>query len=142
MMKLPYIVSGNRTNRLCAILVILCLFSIGRGQVYHSCPVHHSGQPDYENPLFEKWLSAYDVKCYHLNLEVRNTDTRIEGSASILVQAVRNMDTLVVELQDALEVSSILFNDDPFSQDFPATNSLEFEHTGDTVYIYLDRTRS
>ena len=86
-------------------LLLLALSTAAVAQVYHSCPDHPGGE--YENPLYDQWLSAYDVKQYFLSLEVSNTDTRIEGVAEILVEVVRDMDTLVLELQDSLEVTDI-----------------------------------
>jgi len=68
--------------RILTSLVLLILFFPGKAQVYHSCPIHHGGE--YENPLYDQWLSAYDVKYYHLTLEVSNTDTHIEGIAEVV----------------------------------------------------------
>ena len=52
--------------RIHTILLVLALFTAAEAQVYHSCPAHPGGE--YENPLYDQWLSAYDVKHYHLTL--------------------------------------------------------------------------
>ncbi len=61
----------------------------------------------YQNPLHAQWLSAYDIRYYHLVLRVTNESTLIDGSATVLVEAVRELDTLVLELQDSLEVTGV-----------------------------------
>ena len=109
--------------------MVLTLFTAAEAQVYHSCPAHPGGT--YENPLNEQWLSAYDVKHYHLSLEVSNTDTHIEGVAEIVVETVRDMDTLVLELQDGLDVTSV--------ETSPVGILLEYEHINQAIYIKLDR---
>lgn len=116
--------------RICSTLLVLVLFTITEAQVYHSCPDHPGG--GFENPLYDQWLSAYDVKHYHLSLDVSNTDTNIEGIADISVELIRDMDTLVLELQDALEVTAI--------ETYPIGTSLEFSHVNDAIYIKLDRS--
>jgi len=116
--------------RILTSLVLLILFFPGKAQVYHSCPIHHGGE--YENPLYDQWLSAYDVKYYHLTLEVSNTDTHIEGIAEVVVEATREVDTLVLELQDGLEVSAI--------ESVTAGNNLDYEHLNHAIYIKLERS--
>ncbi len=116
------------------LLQVILIFLLGlpllSGQQPHNCPYHSYAVYDYENPLFERWLSAYDVKGYDLSLSVSNENTQIDGTAVIFVEALRRVDTLVFELQDALTVSSILLGSD----------LLDFEHTGDVVYIALGRS--
>ncbi|MCK4880622.1 MAG: T9SS type A sorting domain-containing protein [Bacteroidales bacterium] len=128
-------------SRILTTLLLLALFIAAESQVYHSCPAYLPSGGGYENPLFEQWLSAYDVKHYHLTLEVSNTDTHIGGSAELVVEATRELDTLVLELQDSLDVTDIMFTDEIGSMTYPAENELEFEHHGDAIYIELDRTR-
>ena len=91
--------------KICSTFLFLILFTVSEAQVYHSCPEHQGGE--FENPLYDQWLSAYDVKHYHLSLDVSNTDTNVEGLADISVELIRDMDTLVLELQDALEVTAV-----------------------------------
>ena len=91
----------------------------------------------YENPLYEKWLSAYDVKHYYLQLEVSNKNTEIDGAAQIVVEATRTLDTLVFELQDALDISDIFVNGD--IQDSIFDTPLSFLHENDAIFIMLDR---
>ena len=126
--------------RILASLVFLCLFINGKAQVHHSCPVHSPGE-SYENPLDDQWLSAYDIIHYRLSLEVSNTDTRVDGQAEVYLEASRDLDTLVLELQDGLEVSEIAFSDlvDPL---YPPENELDFTHADNAIYIQLDRERS
>jgi aminopeptidase N len=126
--------------RILAILVLLSGSLAGRSQVYHSCPRLPQGEA-YENPLEEKWLSAFDVKYCHLSLEVSNKNTRISGAAQVLLETVRDMDTLVLELGEPLNITSVLLADDPLSSFFDAGNELAFDHVQDAVYIKLDRTR-
>ena len=123
--------------------IIICFISIllqAEGQVFHSCPLHDHTTSGYENPLNEKWLSAYDVKFYDLHLTVSNTSTEISGSASILLESVREMDTLVLELQDALEVKKIGLSDDILQPVF--MDLTDYQHTGDVIYIPLDKIRN
>lgn len=128
-------------SRILISLILLILFLPGKAQVYHSCPIHPAGG-EYENPLYDQWLSAYDVKHYQLTLEVSNTNTHIEGVAEVLLEALREMDTLVLELQDGLEVTGIMFNDEMEDMGYPAENELDFMHHNDAIYIQLDRTRN
>jgi aminopeptidase N len=109
-----------------------------RGQHHHACQVHLPGLAGYENPLNEKWLSAYDVKAYHLELAVSNTDTEIGGTAAILVESVREMDTLVLQLRDVLTVDQIRLSNDIYSQDFTGKRKLSFSRRNDALYLNLD----
>jgi len=111
-------------------LLVLSMLFAAKAQVYHSCPAHPEGE--YENPLYEQWLSAFDVKYYHLSLEVSNTDTHIGGVAEVRVEATRDMDTLVLELQDGLEVTAVII--------LPAGSPLEYQHNNEAIYIELDRS--
>lgn len=128
-------------NRIQATLILLLLVNPLTAQVYHSCPVHNQVE-SYENPLYAKWLSAYDVKHYRLSLEVNNTDTRIEGVAEVFLEALRDLDTLVLELQDALSVSRIVFSNELTDPSYPVENELDFEHHDHAIFIRLDRTRN
>ena len=127
-------------TRILAILVLLSGSLAARTQVNHTCPYLPAGK-SYENPLEEKWLSAFDVKHYHLSLEVSDTDTYINGSAQVLVETVRDMDTLVLELGEPLEITSVLVADDPMSSVFDTGNELAFSRVQDALFIGLDRTR-
>ena len=98
-------------SRILISLILLILFFPGKAQVYHSCPIHPP-EGEYENPLYDQWLSAYDVKHYQLTLEVSNTNTHIEGIAEVVLEVLRDLDTLV------------------------------FMHHNDAIYIKLDRTRN
>jgi len=116
--------------RIYTTLIALALFSAAEAQVYHSCPDHPGGE--YENPLYDQWLSAYDVKYYHLTLEVSNTDTRIDGVAEVVVEAIRDLDTLVLELQDGLVVTAV--------ETSPAGTLLDYTHSNQAIYIKLDQS--
>lgn len=109
-------------------------------QVYHTCPVHNLTGVDYENRLNEKWLSAYDVKFYDLHLAVSNTSTHITGKASILLETVRELDTLVLELQDALSVSGVSISDQIHDPQF--VDLTGYQHVNHAIYIPLDRRRN
>jgi aminopeptidase N len=125
-------------TRITLILTGLLLSLFAEAQVTHSCPVHLPENGGYENPLNAKWLSAYDVKYCELQLEVSNTTTVISGTATLLMEAVREMDTVVLELQDALEVLSVELGEgigDPGA--VPVT---QFSHADDAVFIPLDRS--
>ncbi len=141
-MKPPF-TGSTRSMRQAVFWILLITGIVSAGaQVYHSCPLHNHSMEDYENPLYEQWLSAYDVKGVELSLSVSNTDTYIEGSATILVEAMSALDTLVFELQDALEVSDVRFSGLPGNQEFPKENTLEFEQREGALYIALNPTRS
>jgi len=115
----------------------LAFLSHAVAQVFHSCPHGTSADEVYENPLYEKWLSAYDVKHYKLQLEVSNKNTEISGVAHVIVEASRRMDTLVFELQDALDISEIhIIEDIP---EFTLGTLLSFQHENNAIYIQLDR---
>ena len=127
-------------RRLTAILYTLAFILQAGGQVYHTCPLHNHATKDYENALYEKWLSAYDVKFYDLYLSVSNTSTHIFGTATILLEPVREMDTLVLELQDALDITKIALADDPANPVFEVLTI--YQHAGHVIYIPLDKRRS
>ncbi|MEN8202277.1 MAG: M1 family aminopeptidase [Bacteroidota bacterium] len=124
-------------SRVVAIFLFLGLFSLAGAQVFHSCPHQAYAADVYENPLYKKWLSAYDIKHYNLLLHVSNKDTEISGSARIILEATRAMDTLVFELQDALDISKIYISEDIYDTLF--NTQLSFLHENDAVYIQLDR---
>ena len=126
-------------RKLIIILNTLVFIIPVEGQVYHSCRNHNQSITGYENQLNEKWLSAYDVKFYDLNLSVSNVNTNIAGSAAILIEAVREMDTLVIQLQDALEVTRIGISHETTPPEFKELS--EFNHLEHAVYISLAQTR-
>ena len=116
-------------RKLIIVLNTLAFIIPVEGQVYHSCRNHNQSITGYENQLNEKWLSAYDVKFYDLNLSVSNTNTNIAGSASILIEAVREMDTLVLQLQDGLEVTRIGISHEITPPEFEVLSEFNhFEH--------------
>lgn len=127
--------------RFCIIIFFLSLFTAAESQVYHNCPASLPAGEGYENPLYEKWLSAYDVKYYQLSLEVSNTTTQLGGAAEVVVEATRGLDTLVLELQDQLDVTKVLYTDSIDRATYPPGNELNFEHFSDAIYIKLDRAR-
>ncbi len=88
----------------------------------------HANYPlkSYENPLFDRWLSAYDVSFYHISLEVSNENTEIDGFATIVVRALESMDTLVLQLIDELSVTDI---------EVDSTLHPDFLHANDVLYI-------
>ena len=89
--------------------------------------------------LQEQWLSAYDVKYYHLVLRVTNESTLIDGSAAVLVEAVTELDTLVLELQDSLEVTGVEIADADSPDDFGIR--ADYIHRENAVFVALDRPR-
>jgi len=105
-------------------------FALVSGQVHQSCPLHDHDLNPYQNPLYEKWLSAYDMKGYDISLTVSNTETWIAGDVAVILEAVRDLDTLVLELQDALTVGEISLDN----------KTLLFEHKDNALYAALDRT--
>ncbi len=122
---------------LLVIFLLTALIIRAEAQVYHSCPHQGNGMMVYENPLNEKWLSAYDVKHYNLLLEVSNKSTEISGECRVLVEATRSLDTIVFELQDALDISGVLLIEDIGDSDL--SKPLGFDHRDDAVYITLNR---
>ena len=129
-MSSPYTGSAGSRRLLQIILLLLSGLPLVVGQVSDLCPHRVHGIYDYENPLNDDWLSAYDVKSYDLALTVSNENTLIDGFALILVEATRSLDTLVFELQDGLEVSAVSLDD----------KQLYFEHVSDAIYIKLERS--
>ncbi len=129
-MRLQSTGSVGSVRLLHAILLLVLGLPLASGQVSNLCTHQHHVVSGYVNPLHEKWLSAYDVKGYDLALSVSNKNTFIEGTALILVEATRPLDTLVFELQDSLTVSSVMSDNLPFG----------FEHRDGAVYIALDRS--
>ena len=105
-----------------------------------SCVLRPVGAAGYENPLYERWLSRYDIKYYEIDLQVTNQSTEIEGEVMILMEVLRTMDTLVLELQDQLQVSRIDITDRDSLPDF--THTADYEHRDQTLFVPLDRTRS
>jgi aminopeptidase N len=120
---------------------LVCTLIPAAGQMHDGCLLEHPGSVSYKNPLYEKWLSAYDVISYNIFLSVSNRDTRIDGSAALLIAAERDLDTIVLELQEALNVSKIQFSDDIGRWSFADSDTLSFEKKGDAVYIAMDRPR-
>ena len=96
------------------------------GQHHHSCPLGHHLEEVYENPLYDQYLSKYDVKFYYLALEVSNDTTFIEGFATILSEVVDPLDTIVFQLNEKLEIAGLKVND---------TVVEDFLHLGEVVYI-------
>ncbi len=129
-MSLPYTGSAIRLRLLQIFLLLLAGLSLLRGQPSGFCSHQVHKIHAYENPLDADWLSAYDMKFYDLSLEVSNQNTIISGSAGILVEAKRQLDTLVFELQDDLEITSVKMDN----------AELDFSHSNDVLYIKLQDT--
>ncbi len=106
-------------------LLLLLPFHVS-GQQHASCPLDHHFYELYENPLYAKWLSKYDVKFYHLSLEVSNTTTVIKGFTTILSQVVESMDTIVFQLKNELEITGVEVN---------GSNEPDYLHNDDVIYI-------
>lgn len=116
--------NGKQLKKL--ILILLFFPVLLTGQHHASCPLSHHYTSVYENPLNEKWLSKYDVKFYHLSLEVSNMNTILKGFTTILAEVIGNLDTLVFELIDPMEISLIEVN----NQTIPS-----FLHTDNVISI-------
>jgi aminopeptidase N len=111
------------------ILYILVFFPLLLNAQYHSsCPLSHQKVDVYENPLYDKYLSKYDVKFYHLSLDVSNENTYLEGFTSILIEIVEDVDTIVFQLANTMEITSI------YTQD----NELDYFRAEDAVYILFN----
>jgi aminopeptidase N len=98
------------------------------GQHHHSCPLNHHLQEVYENPLYDQWLSKYDVTFYHLSLEVSNESTFLDGFVTINCDILEDLDTIVFQLNDELKISGIEVNGMP---------STDFLHASEVVYVPL-----
>lgn len=120
------------------LMAVLSLQAVA--QLSGACPLDEYAGEDYQNPLYDQWLSAYDVKYYNLQLHVSNLDTEISGFAIILVEATRELDTLVLELQDSLWVTDVYVSDDISTTVF--TNPVSYNHQNGAIYIALDRSRT
>jgi aminopeptidase N len=121
--------------RLISLIWFLTWSTAAGAQVPHLCSLHLPGNGDYENPLEEKWLSAYDVKYYRFDLTVSNVNTEISGVSTILVETLRETDTLVFELQDALEVSSVELGEGSAVTDW--VDAEAFSHVENALFIPL-----
>jgi len=126
-------------SRIIPLLLLFSFLSQAPAQDVHTCSMHGEYLRSYQNPLQDRWLSAYDIKYYDLSLAVSNQDTEISGEAVILLEARRNTDTVVLELQNALTVSEVSVGE-PISPFF-FDRELSFAHEGDVLFIQLDRTR-
>jgi aminopeptidase N len=98
------------------------------GQQHHSCPLDHHLQEVYKNPLYDQWLSKYDVTFYHLSLEISNENTFLDGFTKIIIEVVEDLDTIVFQLNGELEISAIEVN---------GAGVEDFLHDGEVVYIPL-----
>src|SRR6056297_966879 len=110
-------------------VVLLLVSAGGYAQSHRGCSHAAFRASAYQNPLYEQWLSDYDVKFLHLDLEASNANTRLEGSATYLLELVQTADTLVLELLDSMEVTDVVVD----STDHPW-----FEHRGNALYIPLE----
>lgn len=135
-------VSKSKSKMRYRFTIIIALFILTRAgaQVYHTCPLDGHSVSDFENPLNEKWLSAYDVKFYDLQLSVSNTSTEIFGTVSILLESVRDMDTLVLELHDSLYIQKVRISDENSYLNFE--NITDFQHLNHAIFIPLNRIRT
>ncbi|MFC2090621.1 M1 family aminopeptidase [Bacteroidota bacterium] len=109
-----------------ALLILYFIPFLLNAQEFSSCPHEMHTSLTYENPLYEKWLSHYDVGFYHINLEVSNLNTFIDGFAAIKLKITGDVDSLVFQLIDVLEVKGVEVNGKPVS---------EFTHYEDALYI-------
>ena len=120
------------------LLVSLLPDQVLKAQVHQSCPLQRDPGLDYENPLFERWLSAYDIHYYDLTLEITNQSTFIEGEAVMMASAERDLDTVVLELQDAMEITEVAFRAGPEGQLF--SDVPDFIHREHAIYIPMEVT--
>lgn len=92
----------------------------------------HAGHLEsvYENPLFNRWLSKYDMKFYHLDLEVSNENTVVDGHATLLAEALAPMDTLVLQFNPQLQITDI---------EVDSSLHPDYERFSDVLYIPVDK---
>lgn len=105
---------------------ILFFPTLLQAQHHGSCPLDNYLEEVYENPLYEQWLSKYDVSFYHLSLEVSNQNTYIEGFTSIHVVTTEAVDSLSFQLIDELEITAIEVN---------STSVLVWRHKNDQLIL-------
>ncbi|MEZ5070407.1 MAG: M1 family metallopeptidase [Bacteroidales bacterium] len=93
-------------------LILGFLGCIGFGTVLRAqtSPAVATAKETYENPLTHQGLSDYDIRSYDLRLHVTNKNTWIEGEAEIRMDALVSLDTVVLELQDALHVDGAFWS--------------------------------
>jgi hypothetical protein len=121
------------------LLVLLASFLSAAGPLSAQyCSMNTAFPRNFRNPLEER-LSAYDIKHYALSLSVSNLDTKISGEASILMEARRRIDTVLLELQDALTVSEIWIGEQEGPHGLDPVPG--YVHEGDVLTVRLDRTR-
>mgnify|MGYP006290363123 FL=1 len=109
-------------------VVLLLVSAGGYAQSHRGCSHAAFKASTYQNPLYEQWLSDYDVKFLHLDLEASNASTLLSGAATCLVEVVNSTDTLVLELLDSMEVTDVVVD----STDHPS-----FEHRNNALFIPL-----
>jgi aminopeptidase N len=63
-----------------------------------------------KSPGYHPLEEIYDVKYYHLDLNVTDQSTDISGSTSILIHLLEITDTLVFELSDQMIIDSVLID--------------------------------
>jgi len=119
----------NDVKKILYFIIIFFLSAELNAQQFHSCPLDHHFDLVYENPLYDQWLSKYDVKFYHISLEVSNENTYIEGFTTIGTQALEAMDTIVFQLIDELIISAVEVN---------GGGTPGFDHRDDAIYIPVD----
>ncbi|MFZ5942149.1 MAG: M1 family aminopeptidase [Bacteroidota bacterium] len=100
-------------------------------QIPHGCPLAAPGSM-YENPLLDRGLSDYDVKFYHIDLEMGNTSTVISGSGAVLVSLLESSDSLLLELASGLDVTDVVVD----SVLHPG-----YVHSGDRLTVSLGSVR-
>jgi len=93
----------------------------------HYCSAHSLfGQGDFSTHVSDPGLLKYDVRYYRISLEVNDTSTFIKGYSDVMASAIEDMDELVLELNNALMVDSILLN---------GMKTDSFTHTTDLIRI-------
>jgi aminopeptidase N len=113
--------------------VTLFLFFAGWGVAgYAQQFCSHAGHMEsvYQNPLFERWLSKYDMKFYHIALEVSNENTMVDGHATLLAEALVPLDTLVLQFNPMLEITGI---------EVDSLIQPEYDRQGSALYIPMDK---
>lgn len=92
----------------------LLLFILASGNLYaqHHCSRHANKNfmLSSVSPEYSLLQNFYDVKFYDLEIEASDTSTYIVGDATVAFESIKEIDTLVFELQETLAIDSIFLN--------------------------------
>ncbi len=106
------------------VLTALAMFSFAQvpynQNIEHKCSHQHHFEQSFKNTNDVTYVAdLYDMHFVHLDLEVESTSTAVGGSALMLAKVTSdNLDTIYLELNEALTLDSMRFNGELVSPTF------------------------